>query len=174
MFIDSLFGSASVEMQHHTELPAEAPVVWRAVLDMDLGDSLLSRTLLRVRGLGASEHSWRALERVGFVKLIEVEPVELVYGLVAQPWRLSGNIHKVTAEEFVVFDTPGFARIVWNYRIDEADGGVRLTTTTRVRCTDDFSERRFRRYWRLIGPFSAVIRKRSLDSVRRRATADGS
>jgi hypothetical protein len=38
-----------------------------------------------------------------------------------------------------------------------------------VRCTDEGSRRAFRRYWLLVGPFSALIRRLWLREVRRAA-----
>jgi hypothetical protein len=44
-----------------------------------------------------------------------------------------------------------------------------VTTITRVRTTDADSARAFRRYWRLIGTGSAVLRRTWLRAVREHA-----
>jgi hypothetical protein len=56
-------------------------------------------------------------------------------------------------------------RIVTDFRSD----GARLTTETRVAAVDDAARRSFRVYWLVVGPFSAVIRKRWLAAIAKRA-----
>jgi hypothetical protein len=55
----------------------------------------------------------------------------------------------------------------------EADGagGAWVRTETRVAATDAGSRRRFARYWRLIYPGSALIRRMWLRAIRKRAEA---
>ena len=50
-------------------------------------------------------------------------------------------------------------------------GGTRLATETRVHATDSAARRRFRLYWFVVGPFSALIRRRWLAAARRAAEA---
>jgi hypothetical protein len=50
-------------------------------------------------------------------------------------------------------------------------GGTLLTTETRIQATDDHARRSFRRYWLLIHPGSAAIRRAWLRAIRRRAEA---
>jgi len=48
-------------------------------------------------------------------------------------------------------------------RVDPyGDRSAIVTMETRVRCTDQNSRRRFRRYWLLVGPFSHLLRKTAL------------
>jgi hypothetical protein len=55
-------------------------------------------------------------------------------------------------------------------RVDPADGGAAtVSTETRVLCTDPGSRRAFRRYWRIVRPFSGLIRIEMLRSIRREA-----
>ena len=46
-----------------------------------------------------------------------------------------------------------------------------LTTETRIHVSDPISRRRFERYWRLVRPFSGIIRRRVLVAAKRRAEA---
>jgi hypothetical protein len=43
---------------------------------------------------------------------------------------------------------------------------VILTTETRVRCTDPAIRRAFLRYWRVIRPFSGLVRREALRLAR--------
>ena len=63
------------------------------------------------------------------------------------------------AGEFAAFAGPGFAKIALSLRVQPyGTSGTILTLETRVALTDAASLRRFRRYWRLIGPFSHLVR----------------
>jgi hypothetical protein len=113
----------------------------------------------------------RGLEQVGFVVLDEQPGKHLVLGLTGKFWTPGGHIERVAANAFRDFASPGFAQATWGFELSGSDGAVHVTTETRTRCTDDASRRSFLRYWRFIGPFSALIRRALLRSMSRRAMA---
>ena len=78
---------------------------------------------------------------------------------------------KAGGEEFAAFDRAGYAKMAANFRLAPTAGGgaVRLSTETRVACTDASSARRFARYWRLVRPASGAIRRSWLAAIKRRA-----
>ena len=169
-------------VEHH-EIRIDAPVAaaWAAARDLDLARSPVVAALLAVRGIPGLLAGKRTIPRHvgldaivsnGFVVLAEDPPHELVLGVVGRFWLPTSGIHRVTADEFEGFDEPGFAKGVWNFTV-RADGPDRsvVTTETRVHCTDATARRRFLRYWRLIGPFSALIRILLLRSIARAARA---
>jgi hypothetical protein len=96
---------------------------------------------------------------------------ELVLAALGRPWRVGGGRAPRLTEQpdpagfLVDFDTPGWAKMVANFRA--ADG--ELTTETRVLLTDDRSRRAFGRYWLLIRPYSGLIRRHWLAGIDRRA-----
>jgi hypothetical protein len=106
--------------------------------------------------------------RGSFVVLAE-RPEELVVGGVGRFWTADGGVRRVSAGDFAAFDEPGFAKTVVNFHAQALDGGTLLTTETRVKCTDDAARRKFRRYWRLVMPGSAAIRRAWLRAIRKRA-----
>src|SRR6266850_417448 len=57
---------------------------------------------------------------------------------------------------------------IWAVPI-RAAGGTRLATETRVHAASSAARRRFHLYWLVVGPFSALIRRRWLASARRAA-----
>jgi len=64
------------------------------------------------------------------------------------------------------------ARAVMNFHVEAARGGVsQLVTETRVATTDRAAERAFARYWRVIYPGSALIRRMWLRAIKTRAEA---
>ena len=106
---------------------------------------------------------------VGFLIVDELPNTELVLGLVGKFWTLTGEIERVDATKYRQFGSSGYAKVAWNFAIDETSpGAVRLSTETRIKCTDDHSRRRFKLYWLLVGRFSGLIRKEMLSCVKRR------
>jgi hypothetical protein len=59
---------------------------------------------------------------------------------------------------------------IWAAPIRAAEG-TRLATETRVHADNAAARRRFQLYWLLVGPFSALIRRRWLAAARRAAEA---
>jgi hypothetical protein len=109
--------------------------------------------------------------RGGFVMLAD-RPDELVVGAVGRFWRASGEVRRVSADEFAAFREPGYAKAAFNMHAQPAPGGgTLLTTETRIQATDDHARRSFRRYWLLIHPGSAAIRRAWLRAIGRRAEA---
>jgi hypothetical protein len=89
----------------------------------------------------------------GFVEERETAS-EIVLVATGRPWRLRGG----RAEG-------SFVRMALRIAAD----GSRLTTETRVEPSDDAARRRFLRYWRLIKPFSGLVRRSWLRAAARRA-----
>jgi hypothetical protein len=90
---------------------------------------------------------------------------------VGQPWKpRSGSPRApVTAEGFRDFAEPGFLKLATSVRADPYGGASTiLTLETRGVLTDAGSRRRFRPYWRVVGPFSHLIRWKALRMLERR------
>lgn len=65
-------------------------------------------------------------------------------------------------------------RIAFGMWADErGDHGARLATETRVHALNPTARWRFRLYWLVVGPFSALIRRRWLSAARRAAEGGG-
>ena len=65
-------------------------------------------------------------------------------------------------EQFSALETSGIAKPVMNFTTEAEGTGTRLTTRTRVWCSDDATRRSFSPYWLLIRPASGLIRRRLL------------
>jgi hypothetical protein len=167
--------------RHATDVAAPPERAYAAVRQLDLGRSWLIRGLFALRslpgylsrrgargerGLGVTMDALRAN---GFVLLQEDEPREIVLGLAGRFWTPTGGIVRFEPGEFRGFGRPGMAVAAWNFAVQPAEGGSRVITETRVRCTDDAARRSFSRYWRVVRPFSGLIRIEALRAVRRAA-----
>lgn len=139
-----------------------------AVRDATPADAPLLRALFAVRGLpaGAREPIWmQMLGRAGFVQLAEEPGREVVAGAIGRPWNLLEPLRR--GVDFAAFDEPCYAKMALGFH---AVDGV-LTTETRVLLTDDEARRRFARYWRVVGPLSALTRRSWLAAAKRRAAS---
>jgi hypothetical protein len=171
------------EVERHARLVRAAPpAVYAALWRADLLASPLVRGLLMLRGIPAAlRHPRRparrrtltlaqVLESYGFVLLGERPEREVVLGVVGRFWTLTGERLALDAPGFVAFDRPGYAKAVWDFRLAPEGDATRLSTETRILGLDAESRRRFRRYWRVIGPFSGLTRRAFLRAVDREAT----
>lgn len=162
--IDRLLPEWDVNEMHEVVLDVPPVQALGAALASPAAPGLV-RVLLRLRGLRAAGSVEDLLLGMGFELLAE-EAGEAVFGASGKPWRPGGAISSFG-------DAPaGSVRIVVNFLAEaRSDGRTRLSTETRVAALDDGARRAFRRYWRLVGPFSALIRRRWLAAARRSAAA---
>ena len=154
---------------HQIEIRGNPTRVYESVRALDFSDSFLIRTLFRFRGLPATSTNLDGLLQVGFLLVDEIPNVEFVLGLVGKFWTLRAQILQLDAVQYSEFSQRGYAKLAWNFAIREsAPGVVRLSTETRIVCTDSHSKSRFRLYWFLIGRFSGLTRREMLRGVKRK------
>jgi hypothetical protein len=178
--LDRYLGSFDVRSSFALPVSASPEVTYQAARDLDLGDSLPVMALFAIRAvphlLSGKVRPSRSMTldtmlEAGFVMLGEEGPKELVVGAVGKFWRPDSGIERVSADDFVDFDRPGFAKGAMNLRVTPMSGGSLLATETRVLCTDAASRRKFLLYWRAIAPFSGYIRVVMLRRIRKAAEA---
>jgi hypothetical protein len=112
------------------------------------------RLLFRLRGVPTEGTIADLFGRMRFEELARTGH-EVVFGAAGTPWRPGGGIRRFADAR------PGTVRVVVNFIAD----GERLSTETRIEAVDDAARRAFLRYWRIVGPFSAVIRRRWLKQI---------
>ena len=107
--------------------------------------------------------------RPGFQILIDDPPREVAVGAIGQVWRLNiPFVHVANAEEYAAFAVPDFVKVAWAVRVSPRSGQFsHVELELRVDATDDAAWRKFRRYFRLIGPASRFIRRALLRSLAR-------
>lgn len=186
MILDEFVFEADAQERHSLRIPASLGEVRVALRGLEFADiSPLVKVLVAIRGLpillfakGAAPKPestpplLAAMAAGGFVSLADT-PTEIVMGLVGEPWKLvrPTKIRLADAEEFRRFNDPHFAKIGFNFTLEEIDGGTRLTTETRVRIVDPVARRKFLWYWFFIRGGSGLIRRFMLRAVARKAVA---
>lgn len=156
---------------HATEVLASPEACWRAVRTTDFRESWLIRTLFRLRGLSADLGDLESFIAEGFDLVAEAPGRELVLGM-------AGGVRGRRLVQFptppsglAAFDAPGVIVIAWNFTVEpQGPAACRVRTETRVRATSPGARAAFRAYWFVVGPFSALIRRRMLALIRRAAT----
>jgi hypothetical protein len=177
--LDEFLPVYDVNEVHSTRVAAPPDAVMAAVRSLRAREVPVLVALMALRSVPGRLRGRRRLVRDGtilesflrggFVMLAD-RPDELVVGAIGLFWRASGEIKRLPVGEFAAFDQPGYAKAALNMHARSlADGGTLLTTETRIQGTDDHARRSFRRYWRVIHPGSAAIRRAWLRAICRRA-----
>jgi hypothetical protein len=152
----------SIELRVSPEDAVAAALAAPAIPDRIVG------VLFRLRRLTAPGSIEGLFTWMGFDVLAR-EPTEVVVGAAGSPWRPGGGLRPFAQA------APGTVRMAADFRAEPlANGGSRLTTETRVAGVDAAARRSFLRYWRVVGPFSALIRRRWLRAIQRQVRASES
>ena len=175
--------------RHSAWVAAPVDVVFDAVATTDLASPWVVRLLMGIRAVpavaSAPGGAWRrmreprgpvTLKRVmgyDFARLEERPGRELVLGLEGRFWTPTGRLVPTDPARFREPLAPGLARAAWSWAVQpEARNGrtgTRLTTETRVVCADAPARASFSRYWRVVRPFSGLIRRSMLRAILREA-----
>ena len=153
--LDAFLPAYEFSTRHEVSVAVDPARADRALREVTFKEVPLVRGLLLARGLGLRRAGDTVLATmVPRATILEDVPGEgLVLTLSGQFWRLRGRGPEAPATAVIDFRVqPG-----------------RLTTETRVHVPDPVSRRRFAQYWRVVRPFSGVIRMVLLRAAKRRA-----
>lgn len=164
------------EFTEHHDLVLDAPPerVWTALRAARWTDLRVTLPLMAVRGLGLrlpDGERGLLIGPGGPTPFVHLEDGRCAVGVsVAQPWRArperGPRMPSLTAVR--AFDEPGWLKMGMEFRLHPLPGGrTRLATVTMCQPTDAAAGRAFRRYWRVIRPFSGLVRMDMLRAVRR-------
>ena len=177
MLLDGILPEHDVSKRYAISIDAPAARVYEELLRYRPGSSFVTRLLMTLRGYGprmrvepavaGSRLLSDTLERFGFTLLTEEPGEEIAFGLAGKFWRLDGGLVRLPAPEFASFAEPGYVKVAWNLRVTPSGPHSELSTETRVQCFGEEARRKFLRYWRVVEPFSGLIRKSLLRAVRR-------
>jgi|SRR5579859_707048 len=170
------------EMTHDRYIPASPEIVWQALVELRPADLPVARTLFWLRGLPSAVRGQRfrssetltmleGVRQARFSVLTFEEPRLVEIGRIAKFWQATPTGGPVVTDraEFDAFCEPDFAKAIMSIELAPRDGGTLVTTSTRIRGTDDGARKKFGRYWSVIRIGSATIRGAMLSAADRRA-----
>lgn len=179
--LDHLFPVYDVVERHHVRVSAPADVTLAAACELNLLDSGIARAIFKgreimMRATPAAPLPANGLRRaalsLGWGILAEEPGHQIVFGAVTRPWEANPTFRALLPSEFVGFRQPGFVKIAWTLRADPiGDDASIFRTETRAIGTDAEARDAFRRYWALVSPGVALIRRAMLMPIKRAAEA---
>ena len=155
--LDAFLPAYEFSTRHEVSVAVDPARADRALREVTFKEVPLVRGLLLARGLGLRRAEDTVLATmVPRATILEDAPGEgMVLTLSGQFWRLRGRGPEAPATAVVDFRAlPGS-----------------LATETRVHVPDPVSRRKFAQYWRVVRPFSGLIRIAVLRAAKRRAEA---
>jgi hypothetical protein len=155
--LDAFLRAYEFSTRHSVSVAVDPVRADRALREVTFKEVPLVRALLLARGLGLRRSEDTVLgTMVPRATILEDAPGEgLVLTLSGRFWRLRGRGPEAPATAVVDFRAlPGS-----------------LVTETRVHVPDPVSRRKFGHYWRIVRPFSGLIRMAVLRAAKRRAEA---
>jgi hypothetical protein len=191
MLLNKYIPEYDVTEVHSIRVKASPEAIYRALSELTLTEiSGIVRLLFWLRSLPEKREK-RVLEKLsnkqpmlqsimknGFVTIAGNPPQELVFGLMAPGdigrfWKKNSitNIQFKDADSFMAFTDPNYIRVVANFSIEQSDkpGWVIVRTESRSVGLSKKAFQQFRPYWRIIRPWSGLIRRLWLRGIKRKA-----
>jgi hypothetical protein len=172
--IDDWLPRYDVHERHETELPVPPERALELLLSLPAAPDWIVRLLIGARGMAARDESLERFFLAHRFVVLSQTPTELVAGAVGAVWRPRGGlVHLDGADAWRNANVPGTIKAAVDFRAEPAARGSRLSTETRVLASDPRARRAFRVYWLVVGPFSALIRRRWLAAAMAAAKRSG-
>ena len=179
VLLDRFMPVYDIVERHHVRVDAPAAVTFAAARDQDLLESPGIRAIFRAREIllrAAPDEPARPrrlidrMAELGWGVLTEIPGREIVMGAVTEPWEPDVRFRALPPDAFAAFDEPGHVKIAWTLRAEPRDDQTSVfRTETRAVATDAGARARFQRYWALVSPGVALIRKLSLRPLKQEA-----
>jgi hypothetical protein len=172
--IEDWIAQPPLASERHERLIAASPE--RAVelaLETPAGADPIVGALLRLRGLRSARGSAESFMRANRFVTLERESREVVLGIAA-PAELFPKELLQDPGGWRDWDRPNSLKAAMTWRAEPSGDGSRLITETQVEAIDESARRRFRVYWLVVGPFSALIRRRWLAQIAKAAERERS
>jgi hypothetical protein len=177
--VDIFMPDYDVVERHSIGVEAPPETTLSAATEMNIDKQFAIRAIFKGRELLLKSkpeqtiHPSRMLammQSFGWGVLAELPGREIVLGGATRPWEPNPVFRAVPPDEFASFDEPGYVKIVFTLRADNAGSGNSVfRTETRAIATDPVSRAKFRRYWTFLSPGIITIRRLLLPAVKREA-----
>jgi hypothetical protein len=186
--IKELMPEPDIVMRHLRGVHAPPERVFAALSTVDFGKSGLLSLLFALRGIPAlltapketlgrirarkpgSALTLRRITKEGFGLVAERPGQEIVLGVTGRFWKASAKLQPAGRELFRAGPAEGDALVAWSFLVEPAPKDhSRLITETRIKAADVDTLLTLKRYWRVVHPGSALIRRSMLAAIAREA-----
>lgn len=172
--IDDWLPRYDVHERHEIEVPAPPERALELLLSTPAAPDWIVRLLVGARGMAARQEPLERFLLAHHFVVLSRSSTQLVAGTVGAVWRPRGGlVHLDGTEAWRNADVPGTIKAAIVFRAEPTANGSRLSTETRVLARDARARRAFRVYWLVVGPFSALIRRRWLAAAMAAAKRPG-
>jgi len=186
MLIDKYLPKYDFTEVYDIEIEATPEVAYRAVNEATLGDmSVVVRLLLWLRAIPDRIMGNKSMDLDSRTPIITQQsddsiileqqaPHEIVLGMImkGRVWEKQNKEIKLThADDFLAFKDPEHCWVVSHLRVDSSGtpGTVIVRTESRTMGLSQQATKEFKSYWRIIKPFSGLIRRLMLNAIKYRA-----
>jgi len=191
MLLDDILPVYDFTEVHSIRIKASAEAVFKAVKEVTPANiSVVMRVLFSLRSFPEKLAGRQGLDltnqdpllsqmmKRGFLMLAEQAPGEFVFGrivpgTIGRVWLKSSMQVREPSDlaEFQAFNSPDYLSVVANFLITDAEqaGFVTVRTESRTKALSEQARNNFAPYWRIIRPFSGLIRRVWLSAIKRRA-----
>jgi hypothetical protein len=191
MILDEIQADYDLNEVHSIQVKASAQVVFDCIKEIAPSEiARVMRLLVWLRTLperlAGRQKTWLGREEPllsqmasgNFTILAENASGEIVLGMlvpgkIGRVWQKNSdlNVRCADVQDYLAFDQPEYIRVVMNLLVEntERPGYVSIRTESRCRALSRRALRDFTPYWRLIRPFSGLIRIVWLRGIKRKA-----
>jgi len=176
--LDALLPNYSFNEYHEVRINASPEDVKQALQTTGVGDIPAIHLLLKIRGienksLNQKETSGQPAQKTFSTpdfNFFVTDSTEFISVMIINASAKTPPPEVTTLEQFRAFNEPGYVKVAFNFRFISLENGQTLVSTeTRNYAMTKEDRRIFGRYWRIIYPGSAIIRRVWLDTLAEKA-----
>lgn len=176
--LDALLPDYSFNEYHNMRINASPEKVKHALQTTGVGDIPAIHLLLKIRGIENKDLNHKVTNNKATQTIFSTpdfdffvaDSTEFISVMILKASAKNPPPEVTTAEQFMAFNEPGYVKVAFNFRFISLDNGQTLVSTeTRNYAMTNEDGRIFGRYWRIIYPGSAIIRRLWLDKLAEKA-----
>jgi len=176
--IDTFLPDYSFNECHEVRINASPEAVRQALQATGVGDIPAIHLLLKIRGIENKDLSHKATGTQQSTDIFSTpdfnffvaDSTEFISVMILKASAKTPPPEVTTAQQFRAFNKPGYVKVAFNFRfISLGNGQTLISTETRNYAITKEDARIFGRYWRIIYPGSAIIRRLWLDTLDKKA-----
>lgn len=176
--IDDFLPEYSFNEYHEVKIKASPEKVKYALQTTGVKDIPAAHLLMKIRGIAGDKESDKVTNNQADPETLTtpdfnffvVDSTEFFSFMMIKATAKTPPPEIKTPKQFLDFNDPGYVKVAFNFRLISLENGqTLLTTETRNQPITQKDRCHFGRYWRIIYPGSAIIRRVWLDTLAKKA-----